>query len=190
MGNPARRVATYEDVLAAPPDVIAQLIGGELHLQSRPAMPHGVAASGLGLDLGNPFQRGRGGPGGWFFVDEPELHLGADVVVPDLAGWRVNRLPELETAFVTVVPDWICEVLSPSSAKLDRGTKADLYARTGVAFYWLVDPAETLVEAFRLVDEAWLRLGAWSGDAKARILPFDAIELELQPLWVKKSASP
>ncbi len=187
MGNPARRLATYEDVLAAPPHVIAQLIGGELHLQPRPAGPHGIASSGLGADLVTPFQRGRGGPGGWIIVDEPELHFDADVVVPDLTGWRASRPPEMEAAFFTVVPDWTCEVLSPSSAKLDRGTKADLYARVGVDYYWLVDPAETLVEAFRRVDEAWLRLGAWSGDAKVRIPPFDAVELDLEPLWVKKA---
>lgn len=108
------------------------------------------------------------------------------MVVPDLAAWRAERPPELDAAFLTVGPDWVCEVLSPSSAKLDRGPKADLYAHVGVEFLWLVDPAETLVEAFRRTSEGWLRLGAWSGDATARIAPFDAVDLELDPLWVKK----
>jgi Uma2 family endonuclease len=188
MGNPARRLATYADVLAAPPHTIAQVVGGELHVQTRPAGPHGVATSGLGADLVNPFQRGRGGPGGWIIVDEPELHFGADVVVPDLAAWRADRPPELEAAFFTVVPDWVCEVLSPSSAKLDRGPKADLYARVGVEYFWLVDPAETLVEAFRRTGDGWLRLGASFADATAHIPPFEAVALELDPLWVKQQA--
>jgi Uma2 family endonuclease len=189
MGAPARRLATYQDLLAAPPHTIAQLVGGELHVQPRPAGPHSIVASGLGFDLGNPFQRGRGGPGGWIIVFEPELHFGADVVVPDLAGWRVERTPELDASYFTVAPDWVCDVLSPSSAQLDRGPKADLYAREGVEFMWLVEPLENLIEAFRRSDAAWLRLGAWFGEASARIPPFDAIELELGPLWVKKAST-
>lgn len=184
MAAPAPRIATYADVLAAPEHTVAQLIDGELHLQPRPAGPHAFAASGLGIDLGTPFQRGRGGPGGWLFVDEPELHLGTDVLVPDLAGWLAERPPELGAAYFSVPPVWLCEVLSPSTQRIDRGVKADLYARAGVEFMWLVDPQAKILEAFKLVDGAWLRLGAWSGAASARIAPFDAIELELGPLWV------
>lgn len=186
MGDPAPRLATYEDVLAAPPHMIAQLVNGELHLQPRPAGPHGVVASGLGMDLGNPFQRGRGGPGGWIIIYEPELHLGRDVVVPDLAAWRVEHPPELSANYFTVPPVWVCEIISPRSGRLDRGPKADLYARVGVAFLWLVDPEANLIEAFSRAEGAWLRVGAWGGDVSARIPPFDAIELELGPLWVKK----
>jgi Uma2 family endonuclease len=188
MGAPARRLATYDDLLAAPPHTIAQLVRGELHVQPRPSGPHGVVTSGLGFDLGNPFQRGRGGPGGWLIMDEPELHLGADVVVPDLAAWRLERPPELEAAYFTVPPAWVCEVISPTSGRLDRGPKADLYAHVGVEFMWLIEPNENLIEAFKLVGEAWLRLGAWAGEVNARIAPFDAIELDLGPLWVKKNA--
>jgi Uma2 family endonuclease len=187
MGAPARRLATYEDILAAPPHTIAQLVDGELHVQPRPSGPHGFATTGLGFDLGSPFQRGRGGPGGWIFVDEPELHFGADVVVPDLAAWRAERPPELEANYFTVVPDWVCEVLSPSSARFDRGPKADLYARVGVQFMWLVDPIDALVEAFQRSENKWLRLGAWAGETVAKIPPFDAVDLDLGPLWVKKA---
>lgn len=187
MGAPARRLATYADLLAAPPHTIAQLVAGELHVQPRPAGPHSVFASGLGFDLGSPFQRGRGGPGGWNIIFEPELHLGADVVVPDLAAWRAERPPELDATYFTVPPVWVCEVISPSSGRLDRGAKADLYAKVGVEFMWLGQPLENLLEAYKLVDGAWLRLGAWVGEVNARIEPFDAIELELGPLWVVKA---
>jgi Uma2 family endonuclease len=189
MAEPPRREATYEDLLAAPPHSIAQLVDGELNVQPRPAGPHGVAASGLGADLVGPFQRGRGGPGGWIIIHEPELHFGRDVVVPDLAGWRADAPPELDATFFTVRPVWACEVLSPSSAAFDRGPKADLYARVGVEFLWLVEPLGNQVEAFRLQESAWLRLGAWTGATSARIPPFDAIELELGLLWVTKSTA-
>jgi Uma2 family endonuclease len=187
MGTAARKLASYEDLLAAPPHNIAQLVAGELHLQPRPAGPHSTVASGLGFDLGNPFQRGRGGPGGWILIFEPELHFGGDVVVPDLAAWRATRPPELEAAYFTVPPVWVCEVISPGSARLDRGPKADLYAKVGVEFLWLVEPLDNLLEAYQLADGAWLRLGAWAGEESVRIPPFDAIELDLGPLWVVKA---
>lgn len=188
MGSPVRRPASYDDVLAAPSHLIAQLVDDELHLQPRPAGPHNFVASGLSADLVSAFQRRRGGPGGWIILHEPELHLGPNVVVPDLAAWRVSQSPELEAAYVTVAPAWVCEVISPSSSRLDRGPKADLYAKAGVEFMWLIEPLENLVEAFALRDGAWLRLGAWFGETNARIAPFDAIELELGPLWVVKHA--
>lgn len=184
---PAKRAATYDDILTAPEHSIAQIVDGELHVQPRPAVPHATVATGMGADLVNPFQRGRGGPGGWIILFEPELHFRADVVVPDLAGWRVEQPPELETAYITVPPSWVCEVVSPSSATLDRGPKADLYARVGVDYMWLVEPIENLIETCRLEGAAWLRLGAWAGEVSARIPPFDAVELELGPLWVKKN---
>jgi Uma2 family endonuclease len=111
-----RKPATYADVLAAPDHVVAEILDGELHLSPRPAPRHAAASSGLGGALHGPFDRGRGGPGGWRILDEPELHLGADVVVPDLAGWRRTRLPRLpDEAYFTLAPDWICEVVSPST---------------------------------------------------------------------------
>ena len=182
--------ATYADILAAPPHSIAQIVDGELHVQPLPAGPHGIASSGLGMDLGGPFQRGRGGPGGWIFVDEPELHFGDDVVIPDLGGWRASAPPEVEAPFFTLPPVWVCEVLSPGSVVFDRGPKADLYLRVGVEYMWLVAPLDHLIEAFESRDGRWQRLGAWSGDAAAHIPPFDAVALELGPLWVTKNPAP
>jgi Uma2 family endonuclease len=184
MAEPARRRATFEDLLAAPPHTIAQIVDGELYVMPRPAGPHALVASGLGIDLGGAFQRGRGGPGGWIFLHEPELHFGADVVVPDLAGWRAERVPALNAPFFTTAPDWVCEVLSRRHAKLDRGPKAEVYAREEVEFLWLVDPEETCIEAYSRLDGRWVRLGAWSGDSTARIPPFDAVAIDLAPLWV------
>lgn len=186
VGEPVRRRATYQDVLNAPPHHTAEIVDGELHLQPRPAGPHEAAATGLGIDLGSAFQRGRGGPGGWVFLDEPELHFGDDVLVPDLAAWRAERAPSLKQPFFALAPDWVGEVLSPRTASWDRKQKANVYAREGVRWLWLVDPALELIEAFELIDSRWSRLGAWSGDERARIPPFDAIELELTLLWVRE----
>jgi Uma2 family endonuclease len=183
--KPARRPATYEDVLAAPEHMVAEIVDGELHLSPRPAKPHANAASVLGEELGPPFRRGRGGPGGWIILDEPELHLGADVVVPDLSGWRRSRMPALTTdeAYFTMAPDWLCEVLSPSTRKLDRTAKLPIYARAGVRHVWLIDPLARTLEALRLEGERWSILGTWADDAHIRAEPFDAIELELGALW-------
>jgi Uma2 family endonuclease len=136
------------------------------------------------MDLGNPFDRGRGGPGGWIILDEPELHLAADVLVPDLAGWKRERMPELpHTPAFTLAPDWVCEVLSPSTASIDRTVKRPIYAREGVRHLWLVEPLERTVEVFRLEKEAWMLVGAWRDDDHARLHPFEAVELEVGALW-------
>jgi Uma2 family endonuclease len=189
MGDPAKRRATYEDVLAAPPHVVAEVIRGVLHTHPRPAVPHARASSRLGGELSGPFDRGKGGPGGWVILDEPELHLGAepDVLVPDLAGWRRERMPRvpMQEAFIGLTPDWVCEVVSPSTQAFDRGDKMDVYARERVGHAWLVDPLAKLLEVWRLEADKWLRLGTWRGDARVRAEPFDAIELELGSLWAE-----
>jgi Uma2 family endonuclease len=185
MVDPARRRATYEDVLAAPPDKIAEIVDGVLELSPRPAKAHAIASSVLGEELGPPFRRGRGGPGGWILVDEPELHLGADVLVPDLAGWRRERMPVVRTElpYFTLAPDWLCEVLSPSTSKLDRARKLPIYARAEVRHVWLVDPLARTLEVLRLESGRWSILGTHADDARVRAEPFDAIELELGALW-------
>lgn len=181
---PARRSATYADVLAAPDTVVAELIDGSLVTQPRPAPRHGLASSSLGEELIGPFQKGRGGPGGWIFVDEPELHLGGDVVVPDMAGWRRDRLSSLpDTAYFTLRPDWVCEVLSPSTEEWDRGPKRRIYASAGVPFLWLVDPRAKLIEAFALTDGRWLLLATVSGGDEVRVAPFEAVSFPLAALW-------
>ena len=185
MSQRAVRRATYEDVLAAPPHMIAEVIAGELRLQPRPAKPHAAATAALGEELGPPFKRGKGGPGGWIILDEPELHLGEDIVVPDLAGWRRTTMPALlaDEPFFTVAPDWACEVLSPRTEKYDRTDKRDIYRRERVGWIWLVDPLQRTLEVLRNDPDGWTLRGTWRDDATPRAEPFDAIELELAALW-------
>ncbi len=186
MGLPAKRRAQYEDLLEVPGNRVAEILDGTLITQPRPASRHAVAASALGMDLGSPFHRGKGGPGGWVILDEPELHLLADVLVPDLAGWRRTRMPEVPDAGAfELPPDWVCEVLSPSTEAIDRGSKMPIYAREGVMNLWLVDPIVQTLEAYRLEGARWSVLGTWTGDARARVEPFEAIELELSALWAR-----
>jgi Uma2 family endonuclease len=124
------------------------------------------------------------GPGGWWILDEPELHLGEQVVVPDLAGWRRERVPAIpDEAFFTLAPDWVCEVLSPSTERIDRGRKLRIYAEAGVAHAWFVKPTDRTLEVFRLRDGAWTIVGVWEGAAVVRAEPFDAVALDLAPLW-------
>lgn len=185
MSDPARRHATYDDVLAAPAHVIAEVIDGELRLQPRPAKPHAAAASALGEELGPPFKRGRGGPGGWIIIDEPELHLQADILVPDLAGWRRERMPAIvaDEPFFTLAPDWVAEVLSPSTGKYDRTDKLRIYQREGIGWVWLVDPLQRTLEVLRREERGWSLVDTWRDEQRARAEPFEAIELELEVLW-------
>ena len=184
------REATYEDLLALPPHVTGQILDGEFHVSPRPASPHALAASTLGMDVGGAFQRGRGGPGGWWIVDEPELHLSRDILVPDLAGWRRQRLPLLpEVAFFTLAPDWICEVLSPSSRSLDRIKKMRSYARASVGHAWIVDPDARTLEAYRLEGGQWLEIAAHEGTEIVHVEPFDELELCLPDLWLTPESS-
>jgi Uma2 family endonuclease len=183
MADPARRQATYADVLALPEGITGEIIAGELHTQPRPAGPHAVVATKLAGRLVVSFGDGEDGPGGWVIVFEPELHLGDDILVPDIAGWRASRLPmsERQGTYFTVVPDWACEVLSPRNATRDREVKAPCYARHGVGHLWLVEPIIGHIDAFAQRD-GWVWLGTWS-DAGAHIPPFDAIALDLASLW-------
>ena len=186
MGEPRKRAASYDDVLRAPDHVVAEIIAGDLYTTPRPAGAHAKAASTLGMDLGSPFQRGRGGPGGWWILDEPEIHFGGDIVVPDLAGWRRERLPRIpDAAYFELAPDWICEVVSPSTGQLDRARKLPVYARERVAHAWLVDPHQRTLEVYRLREGHWVLLATHAGDAHVRAEPFDAIELQLGDLWLE-----
>ena len=184
MSNAAPKLATYEDVLGLPDNVVGQIIDGELHVQPRPAAPHAQVTSALGGDLEGPFRRGKGGPGGWIILDEPELHVGSDILVPDLAGWRRERLPELpDEAYFTLAPDWACEVLSPSTRALDRTKKLPIYQRESVTHVWLIDPAAKTLEAYRLDGESYRLVSTHADEQVVRVEPFDAIELELKWLW-------
>jgi Uma2 family endonuclease len=181
---PLDRPATYEDLVAVPDIWVAEIVDGELHTSPRPAPRHARAGSSVGSLLGPPFDLGRGGPGGWQILYEPELHLGRDVVVPDWAGWRRVRMPKLpETAYFPLAPDWICEILSPSTASLDRAKKLAIYAREGVRHAWLIDPDAGTLEVLRLESGRWAILGCYVGSDRVRAEPFAEVELEIQCLW-------
>ena len=168
MADPAKRKATYQDVLDAPAHLTAEIIGGELRLSPRPAGPHTAAASSLGYLIGPPFDHGIDGPGGWIVLVKPELHLGSDIVVPDLAGWRRDRLPMVpHDPFFTLAPDWVCEVLSPSTEVTDRSAKLPIYAAAGVGHAWLVDPVQRMLEVMRLHEDKWLLLAVYHGDQRS-----------------------
>ena len=182
--------ATYDDLLKLPAHVIGELIDGELIVSPRPAAPHAVATSGLGVELGSVFGRSggssSGSPGGWWILDERELHLGRNVVVPDLAGWRRERMPRVPNVpYFELAPDWVCEVISERTARYDRGRKMDIYAQAQVSHLWFLEPILRTLEIFRLGQGKWLRLSAHEGNDRVRAEPFDAMELELGRLWLE-----
>lgn len=180
----APRPATYADIVALPEHVVGEILEGELVVSPRPAPRHANTTSVLGGVLSPPFQFGDGGPGGWWILDEPELHLGENVVVPDLAGWRRERLPTIpDEAFFTLAPDWVCEVLSPATSRTDRTKKLPIYARSRIPHLWVIDPLAETLEAYDLENERWLLLGAFGADEVVRVRPFEAILLELKRLW-------
>ena len=187
----AKRSATYEDLLKVPDHFVAEILEGELYATPRPAMPHAVAASALGSELGGPFQQGRGGPGGWWILDEPELHLGSDVIVPDLAGWRRSRVPQVPAvAAMTIPPDWVCEILSPSTEALDRVPKLNAYSRERVAHVWFINPRSQTLEVLRLEGARWTVVATHDGDVSVTVEPFDAVPLDLYRLWGHDAPAP
>ncbi len=176
--------ALYEDVIAAPEMKIAELVAGDLYLSPRPSLRHATSATVLGADLNDAFHRGRRGPGGWWILFEPELHFGADVLVPDIAGWRRERLPQIPDApGMELAPDWLCEVLSPSSERFDRRTKLPLYAQAGVSHLWLVHPANRELEVYASVEQQWSFLEKYSGNVTVFAPPFESVSIDLEPLW-------
>ena len=183
---PLGRPATYDDLVQVPDHLVAEIVDGELWTSPRPSPRHGVAASLLVGEVVGPYHRGKGGPGGWWILAEPELHLGADVLVPDIAGWQCERMPRLpETAYFPIVPDWVCEVLSLSTALLDRTRKLRIYAREGVRHAWLVDPVARTLEVLRLEGGRWTVVATHGASEVVRVEPFDAIEMELGALWAE-----
>ncbi len=180
----------YEQLQALPENLVGEIVGGSLHTQPRPAGPHALASSSLGADLHAAYQRGRGGPGGWWIIDEPELHFIRDtlVLVPDIAGWRRERLPRIpRDQRFEVAPDWVCEVLSPATAKSDRVVKMPVYAQYAVAHLWLLDPLARTLEAFALNEGKWTVVGLFKDQDEVRVAPFDEIRLPLADLWVDEA---
>ncbi len=184
---PAKRPASYEDLLRVPENLVAEIIDGDLLTSPRPAARHAVATTALGADLHKAFGRGNGdGPGGWVILHEPELHIVGQVMVPDIAGWRRERMPEVpDVAFFELAPDWVCEALSPSTAAMDRTRKMHHYARAQVRHVWLLDPGPKTLEVFRLDGEGWRVVMSVAGPVKVRAEPFDAVEIDLKHVWAR-----
>jgi Uma2 family endonuclease len=181
----AKRPATYQDILDLPDGINGQIVDGELFATPRPAPPHAIAITALTTELDAPFKRGKGGPGGWVILFEPELHFGRDVLIPDIAGWRRERMPEVpvDKAYFVLAPDWVAEGLSKSTQAFDRGPKLRVYARENVRHVWFIDAEAQTLEILRLDGETYRVIDVFSGEAKVRGEPFDAIELELGVLW-------
>ncbi len=179
------KAATYADLEAVPPHLVAEILDGTLVTHPRPVPRHGSATFAASAVIGGPFQFGTNGPGGWVFADEPELHLGPHVVVPDLAGWKRERLPSaaVSKAFIEVAPDWVLETLSPSTEKYDRGEKRRIYAEFGVRHLWHLDPRVRCLETFSLSGEHWQLDGSWFDADEVRVEPFNAISFSLGLLW-------
>lgn len=183
----ACRKATYEDLLKVPEPLVAEIIDGELVTSPRPALPHALAGSAIGSALFDLFNRppgDRDAPGGWWIIDEPELHLGDDVLVPDLAGWRRARLPIFpKVAAFDQAPGWACELISPSTARIDRGHKMQIYARERVGHLWIVDPDARTLEVYRLDEGRWVVAGTHTGSGPVRAAPFEAVALDTARWW-------
>ena len=192
MAEPAKRIATYEDLFHIPENMIGEIIHGELVVTPRPSRKHVSAASSLGYKIGPPYQFGEGGgPGGWVILMEPEIGLGENTLVPDLAGWREERYPEEEPHnWISVAPDWICEVLSPGTVKRDKMEKMPIYAEHRVAYLWLIDPIAKTLDVFQLEGGKWVVVGLYVEDAIVRAEPFIEIEINLRDLWPEARRGP
>lgn len=189
MSESAKRQATYEDLYNIPENMTGEIIDGELIVTPQPSPQHSRASSMLGYKIG-PYQAGGGGePGGWIILSEVEIKLAEECrpIVPDLSGWRVERFPKvIDTNWISVPPDWVCEVLSPSTARVDKLKKMPKYAKFEVQYIWLIDPILMTLEVFKLESGRWVLLGVFGEDEKVRIEPFEAVEIDLKSLWLEE----
>ena len=183
--------ATYQDVLNAPEDKVAEILDGELFLTPRPGFRHARAQAAAHGQLWGRFDDGQDGPGGWWLLTEPELHLDEHTLVPDIGGWRRERLPEIpDRPWLDLPPDWVCEILSPSTERVDRSRKLPAYATAGVAHAWLINPVEQTLEVLRLTPGGWTIVEVLAGREPVRAEPFDAVELDLGALWTLSPEAP
>jgi len=191
MAEPARKLASYDDLYNIPENTTGEIIDGELIVSPRPSPEHMFTSSNLGLEIGPPYARGRGGPGGWIILYETEIKLDEDVFVPDLAGWKKERFSKpKDQNWVSVAPDWVCEVLSPGSIRHDRITKARTYARHRIPYFWLLDPRNKTLDVFRLEAGKWIPIGVYAEADKVRAEPFQEIEIDLGNLWLEEQPQP
>lgn len=184
--QPQPKPALYEQLEALPEGLTGEILNSQIYTQPQPTGLHVFAASELGYELIGPFERGRGGPGGWWIIDEPELHIirNTEVLVPDLTGWRRTRLPQIpKDQRFTVAPDWVCEILSPSTESKDRKVKMPIYAQFGVPHAWLIDPIAHTLEAYALDGDRWREIGRLAGSGRVSLPPFEAVAISLEDLW-------
>ncbi len=185
----ARRV-TIEEWLAIPEEKRAELIAGVIVYQGMPGPKHGEAQGMTFALVGVPFGRrpaGSSRPGGWWISQEVDMELGEMGCRPDILGWRRDRQPTLPEpdarGLVTAVPDWICEVLSRSTASIDQGKKRRAYHRAGVAHYWLLDPGNRTLTVLERVDRDYLVVLAAGVDEVVCAPPFDAVEMAVAEMF-------
>lgn len=179
-----KKNVSYDDLYSIPVNMIGEIIDGELLTQPRPSFRHSNVTTVLTYTIGGPFQWGKDGPGGWIFLFEPEICLGTDILVPDIAGWKKERLPKPpEKNFTTVRPDWVCEVMSAGTVRIDRIKKMPIYGRFGIPYIWLIDPLAKTLEVFRLDEGKWVLSSVHSDNDKIRAEPFQETEISLEHLW-------
>lgn len=190
MNLPAQKIATYDDLYSLPENMTGEIIDGELIASPRPSRRHVNAASILGGELIPPYRLGKGGPGGWVILVEPEIAFGDNIIVPDLAGWKKERFPiDEDHNWISVVPDWVCEIVSPSTASIDRVRKMGIYLQHRVPYYWIIDPISKTLEVFENENARWVVIGSFAGDDKVSVLPFHEIEIDLCSLWLENALS-
>jgi Uma2 family endonuclease len=187
MTEAAKKSVTYEDLYTIPENMTGEIINGELLVTPRPSRDHAYTTSALGLGVGPAYQFGQGGgPGGWIILDEPEISLGDNILVPDLAGWRRERFPTAEDHnWISAVADWVCEVLSPGTLRKDKVIKMPIYGQHGVPYLWLIDPLARTLDVFQLESGKWVVAGCFADDDKVRAEPFHEVEIDLAGLWLK-----
>ena len=192
MSELAKRKATYQDLYKIPDNATGEIIDGEIIVTPRPSRKHVICTTALGAAVTAPYQFGQGnGPGGWIFAIEPEIGLGEQIMVPDLAGWKRERFPvEEDHNWISAVPDWVCEILSPSTFRTDKVKKMPVYAHHGVGHIWLIDPVAMTMDVFRLESGKWVLLVSFAENDKLRAEPFQEIEIDLEALWLGSSQSP
>lgn len=185
--QPAYKPTLYQQLEGLPEGLRGEILNGQLHTQPRPSGPHGRVCAHLDRSLGRSYDDGEGGPGGWWLFLEPEVHFVRDVevAVPDLAGWRRERMAEIPQGHrFEIIPDWVCEVLAPSTESKDRDIKMPIYAHYGVSYAWLVDPVARTLEVYHLDGGQWRLSSEASADQVIRAVPFEAIPLALGRLWI------
>jgi len=189
MAEPARRAARYEDLYDIPENMTGEIINGELIVTPKPAPRHALSAAVLGSKIHPQYHFGEGGgPGGWVLLPEVEIMLGDELLVPDWSGWRKERFPGWpKDNWFSTAPDWVCEIVSPSTAGNDRIRKMDIYARFEVNYYWLIDPRDRTLETFMLRSAIWVRTGGFVGNDKVRAEPFAELEFDLGGFWIDES---